>query len=244
LITSTRISLADDEAHLWDLCPEAIVDPATIAGCLRVLGEEERDQQRRFARAEDRHLYLVTHAAVRRCLARYVDVPPAAFVFERNDHGRPEVAAPHAARALRFNLSHTRGLAMIAVAREREIGVDVEDTSRSGEVVESLAERFAPNEVRELAALPPARRRQRFFELWTLKEAYGKARGLGLSLPLDQVTFQIVSGCVAIRFAPVLVDDPRSWQLVTLAPSPTHCAAVALRRAPGEEIRLTRCREG
>jgi 4'-phosphopantetheinyl transferase len=231
-----QLSLADDEVHLWSLCPESV---PSVAECLRVLSDDERDQQRRFACAEDRQLYAVARAAVRCCLARYVDVDPTAFRFVRNPHGRPELTRPRLSPSLGFNLSHTRGLAMIGVAWGREIGVDVEDTTRSGETLELASGVFAPQELRQLHELDPDRRRRRFFELWTLKEAYLKARGQGLSLALDQFMFQIVERRATIRFGTALADDPLTWQFAMLEPSPAHQAAVAVRRAPGQELRLT-----
>ena len=93
---------------------------------------------------------------------------------------------------LRFNLSHTDGLVVCLVAVEREIGVDVEHTARAGSVGIEIAERFSsPSEVAELRSLPFADQRSRFFDYWTLKEAYIKARGLGLHLPLDQFSFHL-----------------------------------------------------
>jgi 4'-phosphopantetheinyl transferase len=232
--TTAGLELAGDEVHLFALAPGSVDDEASLAACHRVLDGAEREQQRRFVFAEDRHLYLVAHATVRACLSRYADVRPSEWVFSRNDYGRPEVARPRLERHLRFNLSHTRGMIAVLVGWERDLGVDVEDTARRSDPVEVADSFFAPDEVRTLRALPRELWRRRFFELWTLKESYIKARGMGLAIPLDGFAFDLAggppsSGEIRIRFAPSVVDDPAAWRFSLFALSPTHQGAAAVR---------------
>ena len=101
--------------------------------------------------------------------------------------GKPTIAHPKDIAPLSFNLSHTERLIVCLVALDREVGVDAEDTERAGETVEVADRFFSPTEVAALRALPAQSRRRRFFQYWTLKEAYIKARGMGLSLPLKPV---------------------------------------------------------
>src|SRR5690606_22118977 len=125
-------------------------------------------------------------------------------------YGRPEVAAEH---ALAFNVSHTHGLIALGVSRQGVLGVDVESLLRPArpELAENL---FAPAEHEDLQRLPPEQRGLRFYEYWTLKEAYIKARGMGLSLPLDKFAFGFPgAGRMSLKIDAALADDPDKWRL-------------------------------
>jgi len=138
-----------------------------------------------------------------------------------------------------FNLSNTRGLIACAVARSRELGIDVESTRRPGQTVEIAEHFFAPAEIDALHSLPADQRTERFFAYWTLKEAYIKARGMGLAIPLAQFSFVLDEPApISIRFAPELEDDPSSWQFERLVLSPGHHTAVAVRRGTGPNLRI------
>jgi len=230
--------LPADEVHVWITEPEAIEDPRLLEAYLGLLSPGERDKQRRFHFERHRRQYLVSHALVRLTLSRYVPVEPQAWSFVTNEYGCPRVAG-EGSPWLRFNLSHTEGMAMVAVARDVDVGVDVEDALRTGETV-GIADRFfAPSEVRALRALEASRQRERFFEYWTLKEAYIKARGMGLSLPLEQFAFELEPGASPrIVFDPRLKDEPEAWQFVQLRPSARHLAAVAVRRSRTESLKV------
>lgn len=223
--------LPPDEVHVWRVEPEEINDPGLLETYLGLLSPEEREKQRKFYFEKNKRQYLVSHALVRLTLSRYAPVEPRAWTFVTNEYGCPRVAGEGNAW-LRFNLSHTDGMAMIAVARDVDVGVDVEDTLRTGETTGIAGRFFAPSEVQALKALEASRQRERFFEYWTLKEAYIKARGMGLSLPLEQFAFDLQPGePPRIAFDPRLKDDPEGWQFVQLGPSKRHMAAVAVRRA-------------
>jgi 4'-phosphopantetheinyl transferase len=125
------------------------------------------------------------------------------------------------------------------VAREREIGVDVEDIERRGETV-AIADRFfSAAAVAALHASPEASRRERFFDYWTLKEAYIKARGMGLAIPLDHFSFLIEMGKpIRIEFDPRLPDDAASWQFAQLRVAPRHLISAAVRRREEPDVRF------
>ena len=198
---STPLLLRDGEVHLWFADPEETGDPALLSQYVDLLSEEERAQYRRYRFEKDRRLHLIAHALARAALSRYAPVRPEEWTFAHNAHGKPRIAGPQAGQALRFNLAHTRGMVMCGVAREAEIGVDAEDMERKSDI-RGIARRFfcAP-ERSALEALPEAGRRDRFFSLWTLKEAYVKARGMGLSIPLNQFAFHFgEEGAVAVAF--------------------------------------------
>lgn len=219
-------TLARGEVHLWFLFPDIpqLHAPELLEAYGRLLTSEERRRQERYLQAVHRHQALLARALVRTTLSRYASgVPPERWRFELGRHGRPEIASPPGS-GLRFNLSHTSGLMVCGVTRERDVGVDVEDTRRrvaSGQIARRF---FAPAEVREIEAGAGE-----FCDFWTLKEAYVKARGAGLSLPLRRFSFQLEGACIAVGFSPELGDDPAAWRFALLRPTPWHAAAVAVR---------------
>jgi 4'-phosphopantetheinyl transferase len=245
-----QLPLPTDAVHLWRLRPEQASGTDLLDRYERLLSADERDRMRRFVRAEDAHLYLVSHAMLRLTLSRYVDAPPEAWQFEANEYGRPQIAAPECGKELQFNLSHTRGLAACGVRWRESIGVDVENSGRPNSGADVAAHFFSPQEVADLRAAPLAERAGRFFDFWTLKEAYLKARGVGLSLPLADFSIHLggsgppLGGVapISISFAPQLDDDPAWWQFALLHPTPQHALAVAIRRPPGQSCRVL-CRE-
>ncbi len=229
--------LPPDEALLLLVRPEE-VSAERLRAYRDLLDEEETDRLRRFRLPALQRQHLVTRALVRTALSRHVPVEPRAFRFGAGEHGCPFVREPAEATHLRFNLSHTRGLVACLLTRDREVGVDVEDATRAVDAPR-LAERyFARAEAAALRALPEAERGRRFFTYWTLKEAYIKARGMGLALPLGQFAFEVEATPIRIRFAPELADDPESWDFSLLAPDPGHLAATAIRRREGRPARV------
>jgi 4'-phosphopantetheinyl transferase len=227
--------LPHGEAHLYHVDPDAIDDWYLLAAYHSVMSPDEAEQQARYRFPEGRREYLVTRALVRSVLSEYAPVAPRDWTFVRNRHGRPEIAGPSGAPRLRFNLSNTRGLVACLVAEGREVGLDVEDTLRRGETV-GIADRFfSPFEAASLRRQPAHRQRDRFFDYWTLKEAYIKARGMGLAIPLDHFSYHLdESGPIGIAFEPELPDDPDRWQFSLQSLGGRHRVATAIERRPGE----------
>lgn len=217
--------------------PADVADPLLVDRYLAALSPEELDRLTRFGMARLRHPYLVTRALVRDVLSRYAGISPAEWQFTANRYGRPEIASPAAYAAWRFNLSHTDGLIVLAVSRDVELGVDVENVERRWSGV-ALAERyFAPTEVAELLAQPEAAHRETFFAYWTLKEAYIKARGMGLAIPLAQFSYSLSDPeRPTISFDAALGDDPQAWQFLQLRPTPRHRVALAIQRSPAMPV--------
>jgi 4'-phosphopantetheinyl transferase len=228
--TDKLLTLKPGDVHLWVVEPEQVTTPWLLAEYRALLDADERERQVRFYFERHRQQFLVSHALVRVVLSRYAPVSPRDWRFTPNEYGRPAIVG-EGLSWLRFNLSHTDGMAVCAVARDTEVGTDVEDSHRSGQTVEIADSFFAPSEVAALLALPTWRQRERFFEYWTLKESYIKARGMGLSLPLAHFAFHLEPGqAPRIAFDPRLVDEPEAWQFMQLRPSARHYAAVALRQ--------------
>jgi 4'-phosphopantetheinyl transferase len=200
-----------------------------------LLSKDEQDRMARLVFDRDRRAFLITRALVRTMLSRYAGVAPADWRFIANVHGRPEILdRPPGAPDLRFNISHTDGLIACAVTIGREVGVDVEHINRH--LTHDVAGRFfAPNEVTDLRTLPDEDQRRVFFDYWTLKEAYIKARGFGLALPLGDFAFKLrPPGPPEITFEPSLEDDPSTWQFMQDWPTPQHRLGLAVRREGGD----------
>lgn len=222
------VALGENDVHLWYVQSDGVRDPATLERFAALMAPAERARHDRFVFEKDRHQFLVTRGTIRTLIGRYLGVDPADCAFVANAYGRPSLSWP-AGAPLAFNLSHTNGLVVCAFAREGDIGVDVEAADRA--IGLELARRFFSREEADaLEALPEAERPARFLDYWTLKEAYIKARGMGLSLPLDGFSIQLDSLRPGIRFTPAIDDDPDAWQLVRLRPTPRHHLALAVRR--------------
>jgi 4'-phosphopantetheinyl transferase len=199
---------------IWCAFCESITDSALLERYRQLMTDAERQQEARFYFEQDRHRYLITRALVRTTLSRYADIAPERWTFVPNAYGRPAISNDDAgARGISFNLSHTRKLVVLAVTRDRELGIDTEDAVTRSPPLEIVDRFFAPDEVTSLRALPAERQPERFFQHWTLKESYIKARGMGLSLPLDQFAFHFPRASqLRLTIQPKLEDDPENWR--------------------------------
>jgi 4'-phosphopantetheinyl transferase len=196
-----------------------------------LLSKDEHERMARLVFDRDQRAFVITRAHVRTMLSRYAAVAPPDWRFIENVHGRPEILdRPAGTPDLRFNISHTDGLIACAVTIGREVGVDVEHIGRH--LTHDIAGRFfAPNEVADLRSLPLQDQERVFFDYWTLKEAYIKARGFGLALPLGEFAFKLnPPHPPAITFLPSLDDDPSTWQFMQDWPTPQHRLGLAVRR--------------
>lgn len=204
---------------------------ARLDGYRGLLNDDERARMQRFVFDKDRRAFLITRALVRTMLSRYAAVAPADWQFMANAHGRPELLdRPAGVPDLRFNISHTDGVIACAVTIGREIGIDVEHIRRP--LHHDVAGRyFAPAEVRDLRQLPESEQPRVFFDYWTLKESYIKARGFGLALPLADFAFTLnPPHPPTIACEPSLNDDPDTWQFMQDWLTPLHRFALAVRR--------------
>jgi 4'-phosphopantetheinyl transferase len=221
--------LPDDEVHVHLARSETIAPGLLDRRVTTWLAAGERERLERFRVEDARTQFAIAHVLLRGVLSRYADVAPADWAFAAGPHGRPEIAAPRQwVGRLRFNLSHTRGLVACGVTLGRDLGVDVERTDRVAHV-ESVARRFfAPSEAELVLAAAEVERRRRFFELWTLKEAYVKARGLGLALSLQSFAFRLDAAAPRLERTPA-DDDPAAWQFDLQHRETGHVVAVAAR---------------
>jgi 4'-phosphopantetheinyl transferase len=221
------------EVHVWLVMTNQLTDERRLASYDALMNPAERERNGRFVFPSGRREHLVTRALIRTTLSHYHPaIDPQDWRFSTNAFGRPEVSGPTCEPRLRFNLSHTDGLIACAVVIGREVGIDVENVARRQLDGEDIADQvFSATELAELRALPLSAQPDRFFDYWTLKEAYIKARGLGLQLPLDQFSFHLRDGVpIRISFGPRISDDPTRWQFDLQRLTPHHRLALALSR--------------
>ncbi len=236
-----------ENAGLWRAPPKAVALPpqtvqvwlASITSAAPVidplvalLSEDERDRFNGFRKADDRRRGVLGRGMARGLLARYLDAAPAELVFKKNPQGKPQLAGTHQSSGIEFSIAHSGDLVLAAFARGAELGVDVEAIDRAADH-EKLARRFfAPEESEALMTLLPADRPAAFMRAWTRKEAYIKARGLGLSIPLDSFHVPLLPGApCAITWVRDAPGEAAQWQLCDLQPDARHAAALAVRAA-------------
>src|SRR5271156_5670620 len=206
------------------------VDTSRVrSACAAMLCPAERQQAERFAFDQHRRQYVLAHGLVRAALSRFApQVDPTAWRFHRDRYGRPFIAHPQDAGPLHFSLSHTDGLVACAVSPCEAVGIDVEATDRRTSPLDIAEAFFSPEELADLLALSRPQRKERFFDYWTLKEAYTKARGMGLHLPLNKFSMLIApERKPGITFARDFDDDASRWSFFQLSPSRQHRLAVA-----------------
>jgi 4'-phosphopantetheinyl transferase len=219
--------LTENEVHVWAALPER---PAlSTAHMVRVLSADERERAARYHFPTDRHRYIRAHAFLRAVLGRYLRVEPQEVLVRYLSSGKPVLAPEQCGDQLHFNLSHSHELALCAVGRGRRLGIDVE-YMRADLAEERIAERFfAPREAATLRALPQSRRAEAFFACWTLKEAYLKARGVGLRTPLNRFEVAFTPGESAALLLDATDRQAASlWSLQSLDVGGGYAASLAV----------------
>jgi 4'-phosphopantetheinyl transferase len=227
------VAIPSDELHVWEASLER--GESVVRGLHGLLADDERARAARFRFERDRSRYIVGRGVLRALLGGYLGVPAADVEFVYGAKGKPMLAGAE----LWFNVTHSGPLALFAFTTRAEVGLDVEldegDFAR-----ERIAERFfSPSEVQALRSLAVPLQARAFLTCWTRKEAFIKARGDGLSLPLDSfdVTLGVGSPAALLRTA-WSVDEPGHWQLQDLSePERGYIAALAIRSEGWRVIR-------
>jgi 4'-phosphopantetheinyl transferase len=228
---ATALKALESELHVWIAYPDHAPSQHLIEQFLPLLNHEEQERYRRFHFDHDRHTYLAAHALVRITLSRYARCEPAQWRFTRGQHGKPEIEAAADMPALRFNLSHTKGMVACVVALDRICGVDVEHIKPLKDMAGIAEAVFSNSEIAYLDAQDEADRPEHFFKFWTLKEAYIKAIGQGLSAPLKDIAFDIGTPSIHASFNGNKLTN-EGWQFHHWKPATTHHLAVAAQSTP------------
>jgi len=214
-----------NEVHIW----RARLDMPWSWTFDEALSLEDRTRADRFKFESDRRKFCAARASLRLILSRHLGVKPNRIQLETGEFGKPFVADKNLAQGLRFNLSHSHQLALISITREREVGVDIE-FMRSDFVTEEVASHFfSPSEVAEFRSVSPELRTRSFFNCWTRKEAYIKARGEGLYCPLDQFDVSVAPDKPAMLLeSRVDPADVRRWIFNDIHVGDRYAATVAV----------------
>lgn len=220
--------LADKHVHLWRVDVEAVASGE--AHWQTILSPDEEARAKRFHFPRDRQRFTAVRALLRMILAAYIGCDPKELTFSYSKREKPALASPPDASEITFNVSHSGGVALVAITRARDIGVDVERVRQDLEA-EAIARRFfSAYEQEQLAVLGGEELYEAFFRCWTRKEAYIKATGAGLALPLKEFDVSIASGNTDSLLA-TRPDDSEAarWSLRQVPAGPGYVAALCVR---------------
>lgn len=242
LMTPDRILPDIDKKplYLWCAYPEDLLTEATARACASLLSEDERTRWQALRFDRDRREYLTTRTLVRTALSHHHPIASEAWRFETNAHGKPRIDPDC---GLRFNLSNSSDLVVCLVSHESEVGVDVEPFEHAEKIAELAPGVLSQVELTQLEALRGSEKLDRVLSLWTLKEAYIKATGFGLSQPLNQFSF-LFGGEEGIRLEmdPIPSDRPaRNWRFC-LVEHGRHRIALMAESATVPEMQLWEAR--
>jgi 4'-phosphopantetheinyl transferase len=219
--------LASDEVHSW--CASLNVPHETPARLYATLTCEERNRSARFRFERDQQRFIVAHGVLHDLLGRYLHTQPDQIDFVYNAFGKPDLS-PEFGNRLKFNLSHSAALALVTIASGSNVGVDLEYVRAQSDYADIARHFFSPAEVDHLNAIPSHLYAEAFFSCWTKKEAYLKACGQGLAMPLNSFSVPVTTDPA---HAPVDLNEPsdipaKRWSLFTLQPAPGYIGALAI----------------
>lgn len=209
------------------------LEPERLRALESFLSRKELDRANRYHFPLDRHRFLAGRGQLRLLLSRYLESDPAALDFNYGCYGKPGLSEPWAGTNLHFNLAHSDGLAVAAIA-DAECGIDVEQIRFLDDFDDLVARFFSPREKLGFKRLPAEEKAEAFFNLWTRKEAWLKAVGEGIGYALDRVEVSYLPREPARLLAlPEAAGPVSRWTLKAFEPAPGFAAALALAKAPG-----------
>lgn len=217
---SGDLVLPQGEIHIWRA--NLGLKPAVLDHLKAGLSPEEKSRAARFHFTRDSDRFIASRGALRDVLGAYLSISPGAIEFCYGIHGKPALRVNNSRLPIRFNISHAGGLAVFAFVRGREIGIDLEPISAAFPGEEIAARYFSAQELAELRALQPEERAEGFSLCWTRKEAYAKAHGLGLQIPLDSFSVSLTPG----QPETLQSEDSPRWTLRSFRPAPNFVAAI------------------
>ena len=230
-----ELRIEDSEIHLWQLDQADFELPSLQSECLAWLTESELNRFQRFQFDRHRKQFFLGRVLMRIALSSYDrSIAPTSWIFTRNQYGKPAISNAQNSASLYFNLSHSAEKVVLAVSRFPDIGVDVE-CARKPRRVAAIAQRYFSNkEAAQLLILPEGQQQSRFYDLWTLKEAYIKACGMGLAIPLQHFSYAFAGDDgLTVEFDARRNDVEGAWQFWQLSAGSDFKLAVAARA--GEE---------
>ena len=230
------LALQPDAVHVWTLDLSVPRDKEWLEGCHALLSDAERTRMARYAREDLQQKYLLTRAMMRSCLSHYAGLAAEDWQFDTDAHGKPYLL--NSPIPLSFNLSHSGERAVFVVAHQIPVGIDVEQASRKSNFLGIAEHFFHPDEAEQLKTLPAAEQQELFFQWWTLKEAYLKARGTGIATGLEKVCFYRSHTAIKARFAPELMDDANAWRFCNYRLDNNYYLALAVKPSVAEQLEV------
>jgi 4'-phosphopantetheinyl transferase len=225
-------AISANEVHIW----KVDLSSRLSAELDSVLSADEEERASRFHFERDRKRFKIAHGSLRMILSGYLKLAPAQLTFDQTDYGKPFLTNIEAAGFL-FNMSHSGDLALIAVARDREVGIDIELVRPDFATMEVAEHFFSVAEIYTLSGLDPHLRTSAFFNCWTRKEAYVKARGEGLSMPLDQFDVSLAPGVATAMLGNRIDESERSrWFFQNLEVAPNYAGALVVEALTSEPL--------
>ncbi|UCE08853.1 MAG: 4'-phosphopantetheinyl transferase superfamily protein [bacterium] len=222
-----KLSIEGNEIHVWSV---NLNQPKLQIKKLQLyLSTDEQQRAQRFFFEKDKKHFIVARGMLRKFLSFYINRQPYEFMFEYNKFGKPFLPIGFNGNKFRFNLSHSHGKALYAFTLNHEVGIDIEYIREDFDDLEIAKRFFSPDEVTALHSLPPENQKEAFFLCWTRKEAFIKAKGKGLSIPLDQFDVSLTPGQPA-QLLRTKYDrkDVSHWSLFNLTVKPGFAAALAV----------------
>jgi 4'-phosphopantetheinyl transferase len=221
------LSLDRDEIHVWKI---ALEDPALKQVDLynRILSEDERERAGRLRFSIYRNRFVAAHAGLRKLLGRYCNAEAGDIVFEYNEHGKPAIPAGSNPGEIQFNLSHSGNIALCAITKKSTVGIDIEFLRQVARVEKILDRFFHDRERRYYYSQPEGMRNTAFLMLWTVREAYSKAMGKGISSGLKEVDLSPAFEYPPHEAASISrTNDSETWSIVQIAPGSGYVGALA-----------------
>ncbi len=242
-VTTKLYARLQTQVHVWFCNPLLIGNEAKLSEYKAILSKQETEQYHRFLHEKDRHSYLVSHALLRISLSKYVNVPASQWQFISGRHGKPELLSSSALPELCFNLTHTGGLSGCVISLHRRCGIDAENIHRKNKL-NAVAQRMFAEQ--ELAQLDEKNIASRFYYLWTLREAYVKALGLGLSGSSKEFYFDIDMDDLSVVLhhnndhqIDAKNRDVKNWRFNLCTPTSDHVLAVGFESSHAMQVLMT-----
>jgi len=210
-----------NEVHVWRV-PLNISDKL-LKQLFHLLSKDETDRAKKFHFEKDRKRYISTRGHLRVLIGKYLDQKPDTLVFNYNKYGKPFITD----NSIQFNVSHSKELGLIAFDLDLEVGVDIEWKRPDFGGLKIAKRFFSREELLELETLPPDEQAQGFFNCWSRKEAYIKALGKGLAIPLDKFSVNLSPGIEAVLLS--TKHNPQAvynYKLFNLEANPGYASAL------------------
>jgi 4'-phosphopantetheinyl transferase len=224
----TRFTLKPDTIHFFYTQIDEIKSKALLNKYHSIINKKEKEKINRYIFEKDQHNCLVTRALIRFLLSSCTNLHPEEFKFSENRYGKPDLIPGLLNIPVKFNLSHSGGVTACALTLGSDIGLDIENSQR--QIDFKIADRFfSTPEANYLNSCPEKEKQNVFYNFWTLKESYIKARGKGLSIGLDKFSFKLDKQKIRVHFHESLNDTPAQWQFFQFSPCESFKAAISIK---------------